>query len=82
MPRSELVSIPASLAAELLQVLNAAAHAPHHAATAPVAVALAQALARHNPAVDYAFGPMGDELFSANDPTAWSLKPVDTLIDS
>lgn len=81
MPRSELVSIPVSLAAEVLQALNTAAREPHLAATAPVAVALAEALARHNPPVDCAFGPMGDELFSANDPTAWHRNPADTLID-
>ncbi len=71
MANSDLVSIPADLAFEVLQALNAVAVPPYGAPTAHAATALAHALAKYNPSVDSAFGPMGHALFSANDPTAW-----------
>jgi len=81
MADSEMLWIPSSLAAEALLALNAVAQPPYNAPTAQVAAALAHALARHNPPTDSAFGPMGDELFSANDPTAWSGAATESQID-
>ncbi len=71
MADQDLVSIPADLAFEVLQALNALAVPPYRAPTAHAATALAHALAKYNPSSESAFGPMGEALFSANDPTAW-----------
>ena len=76
-----MVCIPAELAAEVLLSLNQAAEPPYAAPTERAAAAFALALARHNPPQDVAFGPMGDELFSANDPTAWNSGASESLID-
>lgn len=81
MAESAMVHIPAELAAELLQTLNTVAKSPYSAPTEHAAAALALALARHNPPQDAAFGPMGDELFSANDPTAWHSGASESQID-
>jgi hypothetical protein len=42
---------------------------------------LAHALAKHNASIESAFGPMGDALFSANDPTAWQSNATESQGD-
>ena len=81
MADSDLVSIPADLAFEVLHTLNAVAVPPHSAPTAHAATALAHALAKHNASIESAFGPMGDALFSANDPTAWQSNATESQGD-
>ncbi len=81
MADSTMVSIPADLAADLLYTLNTVAQSSHGAPVRHAALALAHALARHNPPQDSAFGPMGDQLFSANDPTAWQTDALENLKD-
>lgn len=70
-----MLRIPADLATQLLRVLNAGGLGEQEA------VALAGAFARYNPPPDVAFGPLGDALLSANDPTAHHGGTADVQIE-